>query len=843
MSLAYAENAEYVANGYEDAIHTRQMAVHCLFCHRPLVDPTSVERGCGPDCAEKFMIDVPSGDIDEEMIRAGIAQAPDLMQQDLLPYFDRQDYRGLVKRAIWHAAIASYYKGAGAASVMAALNTVAKGAGYAMVANRIAAMEIKPWRISHEPGQAGHIRIEVPKNNTFREAIRNIPGRRFADTPPRWIVKLEYIQHAVNALALAWPGQIMIGPEGNAFVIPDKPVPILPPPTPPAPPPTQATGEAPEGLQHIGGKEVVKGMIVVDPTDGQKREVGWVGFGRGQKSIGLRIPGQRGFKFVAYDEVKYMPAEKVIKVVEKEWKEDASQAQALNAPVPPLPDMAMLRKVPAEAFPYQVEGVQWLDKVGSGILGDDQGLGKTIQSLTAADAPILIVCKAKLRVNWIREIAKWRPELSATMVLGTKPVDDATLNADAVVVNYDIISKQEARLATRKWKTMIVDESQYIKNVEIWPKKNPDGSWGKRYSGTKWAQAIVRLSEVCERKFLLSGTPVPAKPIELFSQLYIVAPKVWYSRKAYGARYCEAHQKHVGGGRMVWDYDGAANLAELHQKINNVYLLRRTKEQVLKDLPEKSRRSEVVTLEEPYASEYAKAAKEFIRWVEENGGPEAVARVMRAQRLAKMTALRHLSAVAKIDHAVEWAQQHYESTQGKPLLIWAHHRDVIEGVGEKCRQAGLSVGYVYGGYAKAQDDIDAFQAGKLNILMCGIMAAKEGLTLTAASEALFVERDWTPSNLVQAEDREHRIGQKNAVTITYLEAAGTIDLAIAALLQDKIKTVAAIIDGQDLSDDDAADRVFGALFGEGGQRLRNPSSVPEQIELPWNWYDPTDIDG
>ncbi len=970
---------DYTANGYEDALNTRQLAVHCIFCHRPLNDADSVQRGCGPDCADKFGFYNEPGSVDREMVQSGIDQAPAGMHDELQHIFQSGDIKALVQRSIWHAAIASFYKGNDAPKVMAALHSIAKGAGYDIVAARILQMEIKPWKISHEPGAPGYLAIRVPKNETFRLAIRNVPGRRFEMKPePRWIIPANKLQEAINALAEAWPGQAMTGPEGNAFVIPDRPVVIVPPPTKPAPPPHEATGEQPPPPPPFM-KDLEIGEWVLDP-EGNKRQVKWLGAYHGEKRVGLAVPGQRGYLFLGYGEVKPLAPQAAAVQAQKSWREQAAYARQMGAVVPPMPDLSTLRQVPASMFPYQIDGVRWLDAVGSGILGDDQGLGKaqpldakiltptgwklmgemqvgddvidpdggvakvtgvfpqgekdivrvslsdgsttecctehlwlvmtpnepdrvlstremlpwaptyrvprfapltqslfackidsidpvgrkqaqcirvsskrnlyvtdnyivthnTLQACVAADAPILVVCKAKLRVNWTREVNMWRPDLKVAMIMGTKAIDPELLNADVVVINYDIIAQHEEQISRRKWRTLIVDESHYIKNVELWNRKGSDGTWELKITGTKWAAAIVRIArDCCERKFLLSGTPMPARPKELFPQLYVVDPRAWNSYMKFCERYCDAHKKPVGYGKTVWDFSGSSNLAELHARIDGVYMLRRTKEMVLPDLPEKSRQSKTVVLSEPYATNYKKACDDFIEWVRQNGGAEAVAKAMRGQRLAKMTALRHMAAIGKLEAAVEWIMEHHEST-GRPLIVWAHHRDVVEGVVAKCREAGLRVGLVYGGYSGAQADIDAFQKeARLDVLVCSIQAAKEGLTLTIASEALFVERDWTPSNLVQAEDREHRIGQKNAVTVTYLDAAGTIDAALGRMLMNKIKTVAGVIDGLNLSEEEAADRVFGELFTKSKMTpyMSNPGDQQELFPA-FNWVDP-----
>jgi SWI/SNF-related matrix-associated actin-dependent regulator 1 of chromatin subfamily A len=277
-------------------------------------------------------------------------------------------------------------------------------------------------------------------------------------------------------------------------------------------------------------------------------------------------------------------------------------------------------------------------------------------------------------------------------------------------------------------------------------------------------------------------------------------------------------------------------------------MLRRTKD--ILDLPAKSRQSLSIALDDKTAKEYRRAAEDFAKWVEANGGFEAVEKHMKAQAITKMTGLRHLAAVGKIDYAADWVVQHAEATN-RPLVIMAHHRDVTETLIKRLSETEFDsdrgrrtfrVGKIIGGMAEAQRtaDKDAFQKGDLDVLVCSIQAAGVGLTLTAASEILFIERAWRPSDLVQAEDRIHRIGQKNKATVTYLDAAGTIDSVIGAMLVDKQSTIAGIIDGIEVTQDQAEAWVFGTMFGRkdgGGGATPNP----KQRALPFVDWQNADV--
>jgi SWI/SNF-related matrix-associated actin-dependent regulator 1 of chromatin subfamily A len=829
---------------YENSIATKQVASQCIFCKRPLVDAESVERGCGPECAQKYMRFADPGPVDVNKIEVALAAAPETFRKDVAKYLSQDDLKQAVQRAIWHAAVAAEYGGEGSREVIASAHTLAQGAGYDVVARQIAKMHIAQSGIKLV--QVGNnVAVVTPYNQAFVSAIKNVPGRRFTRDPePGWIVPEDRIPEAINALAAAFPGRMAFGLDGNLFAIPMQPVALPPPVTKPAGPPTHETQETGPKRPKVL-TDLKKGDIVVDPR-GKQREVGWIGEKSGDPRVGLRIEGQRGFEFFSYSDVSYLSDAELTKLESKEKAEHQHDAREAGAkPEPELPRVE--RMIPDTMFPFQVDGVRWMDEVRSGLLGDDMGLGKTFQSIIALDAPALVICPATIRTNWAREIGKWRPELSTQIISGEKPIDLKEIQASVVIVNYDILPKHLAVLKQFQWQTLILDEAHYIKTLKL---KKDKATKQTVYSGSKRAAAAAELGVYAKRRFLLTGTPVLNRPQELWPLLYVISPKDWPSFFEFGKRYCAGYK-----GRWGWDFTGSSNEEELHERLKGKYMLRRMKTEVLKDLPEKRRDSIVVVLSEAKAKEYHKAAREFLEWVAQEAGvrakdlPEheryeavqdALDRVDKAEALTKMTALRRLSAEGKVEAAMEWIAEHHEST-GRPLVVMGHHKTALEPLLEACQAANMRVGNILGGdsHPARQRHIDAFQAGELDVIICSVLAAGVGITLTAASEMLFIERAWRPSDLVQAEDRIYRIGTKNAVQITYMDGEGTVDSAIATLLRDKVSTIAAIIDGKAMSEDEAMAAVMGSLFQAVGVR-KNPGrgGVQEEIWPAFNWMDP-----
>lgn len=734
---------------YENAINTRQMATRCVFCGRPLVDAVSVEAGAGPDCRAKYGAVGAPGPVDREKLELMVDTAPEKLKADVLPLLRGGDLKGAVQRSIWHAAVAAEFGGEHSKEALTAAHGIAQAAGYHTTAQKIAEMCFAGSQVRIEAA-GDDLRIFTPYNKAFVEAIKNVPGRRFSKHPaPHWSVPKERLSEAINALVAGFPGEIALDADGSWFPVPTVAQPVAPPVTPPAGPPTEQTGEKPAPMKAR------KGDRVLGP-DGKEYEVGWVGGSDSAPRVGLKIPGRRGFEFLSLAEVRPLPASEVKAIEAAADKTERDDAHAAGAPAPErLPPVD--RKIPETMFGYQIEGVRWMDSVGSGLLADEQGTGKTLQSIIAVDPPVLVLCPSTLRVNWSREIAKWRPELTSQIMSGRKPIDPRTLVADVVICNYDIVDAHLETLLSRKWTTLIADEAHYLKTLKLKKKGAKDTDVGPTsegggemvYAGSKRAASSATIARQVRRRLLLTGTPILNRPNELWPLLHIIDPKTWDKFFPFGLRYCAGYR-----GRFGWDFSGSSNEQELHERIVGKYMLRRLKAEVLKDLPEKQRGSMEVVLSEERAKVYRFAVEEFIEWVRQQGGPKAVTAARRAEALVKMTSLRRLAAEGKVEAAVEWIKEHKEST-GRPLVVMGHHASALQEIIGELRGAGLRVGTILGSDPQPtrQVSIDAFQAGELDVIVCSILAAGVGITLTAAQEALFIERAWRPADLVQAEDR------------------------------------------------------------------------------------------
>ncbi|EQD44566.1 helicase domain-containing protein, partial [mine drainage metagenome] len=294
-------------------------------------------------------------------------------------------------------------------------------------------------------------------------------------------------------------------------------------------------------------------------------------------------------------------------------------------------------------------------------------------------------------------------------------------------------------------------------------------------------KAIHEIADQIPRRHLLTGTPITSRPADLIEPLRVLglldSLGGW---RTYVTRYCHGVQ-----GRHGWEIDGASNTGELAEKLRGIGMVRRLKSDVLADLPPKIRSARVIDLDS--ADRRAITATETeLRALLAHAPTPAEAAQHRRDAIAILGRLRHAVGVAKVPAIVEAAIEVLD--EGRKVVIMAHHRDVLDGIESALREAGHRFVRIDGETpAQARDAaVQSFQTDPdVRVFLGSITAAGVGITLTAASDVVIAEQDWTPATLDQAEDRLHRIGQAECVTALHILAAGTIDEAIAALVERK----------------------------------------------------------
>lgn len=425
-----------------------------------------------------------------------------------------------------------------------------------------------------------------------------------------------------------------------------------------------------------------------------------------------------------------------------------------------------------DLLPYQRAGVEYALKTKRTFIADAMGLGKTAQAIATAHAngqfPVLVVCPASLKENWNREIKKWCPQHTSVVI---NSQDELTI-ADFIIVNYDIVARYIEQLKFANLQGLICDESHFVKK-----------------SSTKRTKAVKTISRMIPRDgivILLSGTPILNRPVELVPQLDIIGalPKLG-GQWAFLRRYTNAKKTRFG-----WDFSGHSNLGELNLRMRQICYIRRIKEDVLKELPAKQRNTVYIEPDPKTWRNYKLAESDLIAYLKENGLHAGNT----AEHLRRTNILKRLSGEAKLPEVFEWIDSFLESTDRK-LVIFAHHRAIVGEIANKYNALSITGDTPL---PKRQEAVDLFQTDPDHrIIVLNIKAGGVGLTLTAASDVLFVEQSWTPGEHDQAEDRCHRIGQHNNVQIYYILASGTIDEYIYDLIQQKRIVVDAATDGSD----------------------------------------------
>ena len=421
-------------------------------------------------------------------------------------------------------------------------------------------------------------------------------------------------------------------------------------------------------------------------------------------------------------------------------------------------------------MPYQEVGLGFLEHVdGNGLIGDEPGLGKTEQSLAYLALhpelrPAVVVSPASLKINWAIEVAIWLETGDVVEVIKNGKPYPLTGDTGIIIINYDVLKKWLPELKRCKPQVLICDESHSI--------KNPKAARSK---------AAAHLAKSIPHRILLTGTPVLKCPSDLWHQISIIDPKRYNSKSfmSWHRRYCDAKQLHFGD-HHPWDFSGASNLGELAESLKGI-MIRRTKAEVLPELPAKRRQTLFVSIDN--SREYNHAEKDFLSWIKEYKGQAAAERASSVEQLSVVEALRQIAIRGKMKQAIEWISDFLAT--GEKLVVFATHRATIDTLMQEFSKVAVRLD---GGMCaeEKQLSVDRFQRDdEIRLFVGNIQAAGVGITLTAASNALFVELGWTPSLHEQAEDRQHRIGQKSAVNIYYMIASDTIDEKIMDMLEAK----------------------------------------------------------
>jgi len=475
-----------------------------------------------------------------------------------------------------------------------------------------------------------------------------------------------------------------------------------------------------------------------------------------------------------------------------------NEATALDPEVPP--------GLQAQLRSYQADGFAWMVRLAHAGLGaclaDDMGLGKTVQTLAlllqrAALGPALVIAPTSVCANWVAEAERFAPALRVLMYgEGERAavLQDAAAY-DLVVASYALVQIDAESFATREWATLVLDEAQALKNA-----------------ATKRVKAIATLPAMF--RLALTGTPVENRLADLWSIMNLLNPGLLGSSNQFGERYANAIERQrdeAARGRL--------------RRLVSPFLLRRTKAQVLPDLPP---RTEIIHRVEPGPEERSfleaarrSALERVAQMSEGTGSGQAAFHV-----LAELTRLRRAACDPRLvapelgivgAKVQEFEQLALELVAGRhKALVFSQFTDFLKLLGERLDGCGISYQYLDGSTPAAERGkrVVAFQRGEGDLFLISLKAGGFGLNLTAADYVLIVDPWWNPAAEDQAMGRAHRIGQQRPVTVYRLVTAGSIEERIVALHQDKRSLADGILEGQDQGAPIGADEL-GALLRDG----------------------------
>jgi SWI/SNF-related matrix-associated actin-dependent regulator of chromatin subfamily A-like protein 1 len=428
---------------------------------------------------------------------------------------------------------------------------------------------------------------------------------------------------------------------------------------------------------------------------------------------------------------------------------------------------------------FQSIGVSFFDlKNGNALCCDDQGLGKTIETVAYLQLrkelrPVLLVVPAVAKINWQREAQKWMSPVPKVQILsGETPYK---ISGEIIIINYDILTYWVKPLIKFGLKIMIADEAQNIKN-----------------SSTKRTKAFKQIKKTIPKLLGLTGTPIENHPSEIYNIVNLIDPTLFPTFWDFAWEFCDPKNNGFG-----WQFNGATNIPKLHKILTESIMIRRLKKDVLPELPDKI--ISVVPIELTNQKEYDLAEQDFIKFVHNTKGAVAAERASNAQALAEIEGLKQIAIHGKLKGIIQWITDFLET--GKKLVIGTTHTFVIDAIIKEFPDISLKLdGSVTGN--NRQKVVDQFQTDTVyKLFIANIKSGGVAITLTAAWDEIIIELGWNPKLLDQFSDRIHRIGQTHGVNIYYLLALGTIEEKIAKLLDEKRKVIDGVIDGIETSQD------------------------------------------
>jgi SNF2 family DNA or RNA helicase len=432
---------------------------------------------------------------------------------------------------------------------------------------------------------------------------------------------------------------------------------------------------------------------------------------------------------------------------------------------------------------FQKEGLDFLLKSsGNALLADEMGLGKTVQTLAylateKQSFPALVIAPLVTLRNWQREVGKFMKkksrngrlienEVSSSVVIRTGKSQEIG-KFDFYIINYELLEKRLQDLSQLDLRTIICDEVQNLRSKTT-----------KKYAAVKKLAALQSV----KYRIGLSGTPIYNRGSEIWPIVDILRPGMLGSFKEFCEYFCYVNDK---GKAIVLENKRESLREELCKHV----MLRRKKSDVLKELKDKVRYKEVIDSDSTY---YNKELEKIWTKLKEEQKEAETEFDKSASFHRAIQSERQAAGIAKLPHVINFVKNIMEIDES--VVVFCHHRSIHDLLHKSLSE--YNPASIIGGQSdnERQLQIDQFQEGKTKLMIAGLRAGNVGINLTRAKYVIFAELDWSPAIHRQAEDRLHRIGQKNTVFAYYLIGNGTLDDHVAKILVDKSYEIDTVMD-------------------------------------------------
>jgi SWI/SNF-related matrix-associated actin-dependent regulator 1 of chromatin subfamily A len=434
-------------------------------------------------------------------------------------------------------------------------------------------------------------------------------------------------------------------------------------------------------------------------------------------------------------------------------------------------------------LPYQRAGIEYGVEKRDILIGDEPGLGKTIQALGICNEleheSVLVVCPASIRLNWLREIKNWYMNDTKSIKVYQNSKEGMASYNNIAIVSYELAKNEGVfnGLMERKWDTLIIDEAHYLKTMDAARTRAIFGGGRGLFKDRFIAQNVDSI-------IALTGTPLPNRPRECYTLARALCPEAidWMSYEQFCYRFNPSAQIFVDDKLITKEERG--RLPELQARLRSNFMIRRLKADVLKDLPDK--RYELAYVEPDGV------IRDIIR--RERMLNFKISDLMdpRSEIMGMLSTLRREMGEAKVPRVVEHIKYLFDTVEVPKIVLFAHHRSVMDALAAQLHKYGVV--QVRGGMSSVAKDksVQSFQTDpNLRLFMGQMDSAGFGIDglQNVCDHVVFAEPAWVPGTNEQAVDRCHRIGQHNNVLAQFLVVEGSLDERILATVLRKNETI------------------------------------------------------